>query len=134
WDAVRAIRDRGKTVVLVTHFMDEAQALADRVAIIENGRVVALDTPQKLMTRLDTSRRVLFTNPNGFNPQELAHLPDVTQVNEQDGEVTVYGRGPLLIRVAAALNERQLYPDDLRPEQADLEDVFLSLTGHQIRD
>lgn len=134
WDAVRAIRERGKTVVLVTHFMEEAQELADRVAIIDNGRLVALDTPQKLIAGLDTARRVLFTNPNGFDPQELAQLPGVTQVVESDRAITVYGRGPLLIRVAVALDARHLYPDDLRTEQADLEDVFLALTGRQIRE
>lgn len=134
WDAVRAIRDRGKTVILVTHFMEEAEELADHVAIIEKGRVVALDTPDQLIAGLNTTRRVLFTNPNGFDPHTLMTLPEVTDVAENGRVVTVYGRGPLLIRVAVALDNQYLYPDDLRMEQANLEDVFLALTGSQIRD
>ncbi len=133
WGAVQAIRDRGKTVVLVTHFMDEAQELADRVAIIDQGRVVALDTPERLIAGLDTARRVSFSKYNGFNPDVFSGLPGVNNVVENGRSVTVFGRGPLAIHVAAALKENNYYPEDLRVEQADLEDVFLALTGHQIR-
>ncbi len=133
WGAVRAIRERGKTVVLVTHFMDEAQELADRVAIIDQGQVVALDTPERLIAGLDTARRVCFGKYNGFNPDVFSGLPGVNSVVENGRSVTVLGRGPLAIHVAAALKENNYYPDDLYVEQADLEDVFLALTGHQIR-
>jgi len=133
WEAVLAIRERGKTVVLVTHFMDEAQELADRVAIIDQGRVVALDTPERLIAGLDTALRVIFSKVSGFKPQMLAGLPELTNVVEDGRFVTVYGRGPLVIHVAAALKENDLYPNDLHIEQANLEDVFLALTGRQIR-
>jgi len=133
WDAVLAIRERGKTVVLVTHFMDEAEALADRVAIIDRGRVVALDTPECLIANLDTARRVTFGKVNGFSAQMLAGVPGLRNVVENGRTVTAYGRGPLVIHLAAALKENNLYPNDLHVEQANLEDVFLALTGRQIR-
>jgi len=97
WDAVLAIRERGKTVVLVTHFMDEAEALADRVAIIDRGRVVALDTPECLIANLDTARRVTFGKVNGFSAQMLAGVPGLRNVVENGRTVTAYGRGPLVI-------------------------------------
>lgn len=134
WDAVRAICARGKTVVLVTHFMDEAQALADRVAIVDRGHLVALDTPERLIAGLDKARRVTFSHGNGFVPATLAGLPGVAEVVENGRTVTVYGRGPLAIHVAAALKEHGLYPEDLRVEQANLEDVFLAYTGYQMRE
>jgi ABC-2 type transport system ATP-binding protein len=133
WDAVRAIRDQGKTVVLVTHFMDEAQELADRVAIIDKGRVVALDTPQGLIGGLNASTRVCFTSQNGFDPESLRPLSGVTDVKKQGQQVTVHGSGQLLVNVVQALAEQAILPTDLHVEQANLEDVFLSLTGQQIR-
>jgi ABC-2 type transport system ATP-binding protein len=131
WGAVEAIRERGKTVVLVTHFMDEAEALADRVAIIDNGRIVALGPPQTLIDELDAAKQVRFTHPNGFDPALLRDLPGVTAVKSSGQKVTVHGAGPLLARVAAALADHGLSPADLSGEQADLEDVFLAHTDRQ---
>ena len=132
-EAVRAIRDRGKTVVLVTHFMDEAEALADRVAIIDHGRVVAQDTPQALIAGLEAGTRVLFSSANGYDARALRAVPGVTAVGVNGRDVTVRGSGPLLARVAVALDAAGLQPLDLRVEQADMEDVFLALTGREIR-
>lgn len=133
WDAVRAIRDQGKTVVLVTHFMDEAEELADRIAIIDQGNIVALDTPQALIQNLQAGMRVRFTNGNGYDPQLLRHVTGVTDVEQRGKQVIVEGNGALLAHVATALAEHNITPTDLRVEQADLEDVFLALTGRSIR-
>ena len=133
WDMVREIRDQGKTIVLVTHFMDEAEELADRVAIIDDGRVAALDTPRALMDGLQLGRTVHFSTNNGFDPASLRQIEGVTNVVQQNGQVVVSGSGPLLARVAAELANNGLSPSDLRSEQTDLEDVFLALTGKQIR-
>jgi ABC-2 type transport system ATP-binding protein len=133
WDQVRAIRDKGKTVVLVTHFMDEAEELADRVAIIDHGNIVALDTPQALIAGLQAGSSVRFTNANGFNPQNLRGVNGVTTVEQQGRQVIVHGNGPLLAHVATALASHNITPSDLHVETADLEDVFLSLTGRKIR-
>ncbi|GJM41854.1 MAG: multidrug ABC transporter ATP-binding protein [Ardenticatenaceae bacterium] len=133
WDAVRAIRDQGKTVVLVTHFMDEAEELADRIAIIDQGNIVALDTPSALIQNLNADTRVRFTNHNGYDSQQLRHVSGVTAVEQRGKQVIVEGNGALLAHVATALAEKNITPTDLRVEQADLEDVFLALTGRSIR-
>ena len=133
WDAVRAIRDQGKTVVLVTHFMDEAEELADRIAIIDQGKIVAIDTPQALIQNLQAGMRVRFTNGNGYDPQLLSQVTGVTEVEQRGKQVIVQGNGALLAHVATALAEHNITPTDLRVEQADLEDVFLALTGRKIR-
>ena len=133
WDAVRAIRDQGKTVVLVTHFMDEAEELADRIAIIDQGNIVAIDTPQALIQNLHVETRVRFTNTNGYDPQLLHRVNGVTEVEQRGKQVIVQGNGALLAHVATALAENNVTPTDLRIEQANLEDVFLALTGRSIR-
>ena len=133
WDLVRGIRDRGKTVVLITHFMDEVEALVDRVAIIDHGRLIALDSPQNLVNGLEAETRLYFTLQNGFNPDLLLDLPDVTAVSRQDRKIVVQGNGALLANVATTLAQHNAVPMDLRLEQANLEDVFLALTGRKIR-
>lgn len=133
WDLVLAIRDQGKTVVLITHFMDEIEALADRVAIIDNGRLIALDTPANLITELNGETEVHFTTQNGFDVELLHQVAGVTAVSQQKQLVTVRGRGSLLANVATELAQHNIAPADLRVEQANLEDVFLTLTGRKIR-
>lgn len=133
WEQVSAIREKGKTVVLVTHFMDEAEELADRVAIIDNGRIVALDAPAKLISDLHAGSRVRFTNQNGFNPNSLQTVAGVTQVEQSGKQVIIHGNGALLANVATALSAQSITPTDLHVEQASLEDVFLAHTGRKIR-
>lgn len=134
WEAIRGIRDQGKTVVLVTHFMDEAQVLGDRVAVVDQGRVVAQDTPAALIAGLEGGTRVTFSSNGGFDPATLQELPGVTAVTRQgNGQVEVRGRGPLLVRIAGALAQHGVEPADLAEQQPTLEDVFLAHTGHEIR-
>lgn len=133
WDLIRAIREQGKTVVLITHFMDEVEALADRVAVIDHGRVIALDTPDDLVASLNRETKVLFSVPNGFQAARLENVSGVSAVNQYDRQITVSGNGPLLANVAAALAQHNIAPADLRVQQANLEDVFLALTGRTIR-
>jgi ABC-2 type transport system ATP-binding protein len=133
WDHIRAIRRRGTTVVLVTHFMDEAEQLCDRVAIIDRGRIVALDTPRKLIQDTHPESRICFTLQNGFDPKLLEQVEGVSRVVCEDNEVVVYGSGPLMARVAVALSEHNITAPDLHSDQPTLEDVFLTLTGRQIR-
>lgn len=133
WDLIRAIREQGKTVVLITHFMDEIEALADRVAVIDHGRVVALDTPDNLIASLNRETKVIFSVPNGFQAARLENVSGVSAVKQYDRQITVSGNGPLLANVAAALAQYNIAPADLRVQQANLEDVFLALTGRTIR-
>jgi ABC-2 type transport system ATP-binding protein len=129
WDLIRAIRDRGTTVVLVTHFMDEAENLCNRVAIVDKGKIIASDTPQGLIASHATEVRVIFST----DKPDLAFLGKVSgvkNISRRGDRVEVVGNGPLLALVAAALVEHGIVPSDLRVEQPTLEDVFLKVTGH----
>ena len=133
WDLIRAIRDRGTTVVMVTHFMDEAERLCDRLGIVDNGRLTALDTPQGLIATYAGQVRVIFSTDHA-ELSWLQSVPNVSRVSRHGPRVEIEGNGPVLARVAAALAERGILPTDLRLEQPSLEDVFLSITGHTIQD
>ncbi|HZB60888.1 MAG TPA: ABC transporter ATP-binding protein [Actinomycetota bacterium] len=132
WDLVRQVRDDGATVVLVTHFMEEAELLCDRVAIVDQGRVVATGTPSELIGRGDAGQRVSFTWP-GADAAWLSQLEGVERVTRRADAVEVMGTGPLAVRVAAALAGRGVAPADFRTHHPDLEDVFLALTGRDLR-
>jgi ABC-2 type transport system ATP-binding protein len=129
WDLIKAIRDRGTTVVLVTHFMDEAENLCDRVAVVDRGKIVASDTPGGLIARHTSQVRVIFTT-DVLDIAWLEKVPGVTGVTRKGPRVEVVGSGPVLALTAAALVEHGIVPADLRVEQPSLEDVFLKLTGH----
>lgn len=129
WELVRGIREAGKTVVLVTHYMDEAETLCDRVAIFNAGRLVALDTPQNLIASATGGPQVRFTAPHDFGVNWLGALPEVEQIERDDGTVIVTGCSGLLAAVATALAERGHEPSDLQPVSTTLEDVFIAFTG-----
>jgi ABC-2 type transport system ATP-binding protein len=128
WGLIRAIRDRGATVVLVTHYMEEAETLCDRIAVVDGGRVVAADTPQGLIARFGGPVRITFT-ADGHDVRFLEGVAHVAAVRCRGGRVEAEGTGPVLALVAAELVGRGLVPVDLRVEQPALEDVFLRLTG-----
>jgi ABC-2 type transport system ATP-binding protein len=129
WELIREIRDRGTTVVLVTHFMDEAENLCDRLAIVNHGKIIASDSPHGLITRHTSEVRVIFTTEKTGLPW-LEKVAGAKRVTVKGRRVEVEGSGPLLALVAAALVEHGIVPADLRVEQPTLEDVFLKLTGH----
>jgi ABC-2 type transport system ATP-binding protein len=133
WDLIEEIRDRGVTVVLVTHFMEEAERLCDRIAIVDRGRIVATGSPSQLVDNLDRAVTVLFT-ADGPDFGFLEDLPEVSRVQRSGERVTVEGHGAVLAHVAAALVARDIAPPDLRVERATLEDVFLEITGHAMRE
>jgi len=129
WDLVRGIRDRGKTVFLTTHYMEEAEALCDRVLVIDRGRIVALDTPGNLVCGLGKETRVVFTVDEAFDPGFLAALDGVTKVDKDGPRTVVTGSGErLVVLVVNALDARGVRFGDLRTEKPDLEDVFLAVT------
>lgn len=134
WEMIEKLREDGKTVILVTHFMDEAERLCDRVAIIDHGSLIALDTPHQLIQNLQAETNVTFQATGGADYQWLRDVPGVSGVARQNGSVVVSGRGPVLAQVVSALAQRGIVPDDLHSQQASLEDVFLALTGQKIRD
>ncbi len=133
WDLVEAIRARGTTVVLVTHFMDEAERLCDRLAIVDRGRVVAAGVPQDLIDLHAPQVLVRFTTA-APDLDFLYRVPGVDAVERRGERVEVAGTGAVLARVAAALVERGIVPSDLRIERATLEEVFLRLTSHPVEE
>ncbi len=128
WDLIREIRDRGTTVVLVTHFMDEAERLCDRVGVMAGGRIVALDTPQGLVNAFAPEMRVIF-NTEVRDLEWLKEVSCVRSVAHWGTRVEIEGVDPVLPLVAAALVNHGITPSGLRVEQPTLEDVFLRLTG-----
>ena len=128
WDLVSAVRDRGTTVVLVTHFMDEAQRLCDRMAVLSRGRVLAVGTAAELIAAQQPETVVHFTTPHGADVSFLAGVTGVREVQQLHHEIAVSGCGPLLARVAHALVERGLEPEDLTVQTPSLEDAYLNLT------
>lgn len=138
WDLVRGVRARGKTVLLTTHFMEEAERLCDRVAILDHGRIVALDTPAALIRGLGGEERVVFTI-DGSLPAGFEKALSKTARIEVDGDrVTVIGKDertlPLVSEVVSLLTEQRVAYRNLRTEQPTLEDVFLNLTGRELRE
>jgi ABC-2 type transport system ATP-binding protein len=132
WGLIQAIRDRGTTVVMVTHYMDEAERLCDRIAVVDGGRVVATDTPQGLISRFGGPVRISFT-PDGHDVRFLEDVTHVRAVRRRGARVEAEGTGPVLALVAAELVSRGLVPPDLRVEQPTLEEVFLRLTDDEAR-
>ncbi len=135
WDMVREIRDRGKTIFLITHFMEEAERLCDRVVIVDHGRIIALDTPEKLIDNLGAENRVVFTTDGKPNLERLKVLPGVSHVDVIGDRVIVAGSGETLLSgVVNVLSSNGFRYHDVHTEQPTLDDVFLKLTGRAIRD
>jgi ABC-2 type transport system ATP-binding protein len=132
WALVERVRERGVTIILVTHFMDEAERLCDRLALIESGSVVATDTPAGLIQRVDRDQRVRFRPSAPVDDALLTAIPDVTDVSRNGDEVVVTGSGNVVALVVTALSGQQIVPVDVRVERANLEDAFVALTGRQL--
>lgn len=133
WDLVRDTRKGGKTVFLTTHFMEEAERLCDRVAIIDRGRIVALNSPENLIQSLDAESRVVFTVEGAFERKWLSGLDGVARVEQIGERVIVYGRGDELVGgVVKILTSNGIRFRDMHTEQPNLEDVFLTLTGREM--
>ena len=135
WDLVRGIRARGKTVFLTTHLMEEAERLCDRVAIMEHGRIIDIDTPQNLVNRHCPERTVVLATEELNVADRFRAIPGVEEVICNDSQFTIRGRGDdLVTEVIHCLCENRIRVTDFRTVLPNLEDVFLKLTGRSIRD
>lgn len=128
WDLIDQIRVRGTTVVLVTHFMDEAERLCDRLAVFRRGQVIAEGSPQELIDAHAGQATVRFTT-DAADLSWLAEARGVERIDRAGSRVTVHGTGPLLAYTAAALVDHGIAPADLRAERKSLEEAFLALTA-----
>ncbi len=132
WDFIEAVRDRGTTMMIITHFMDEAQRLCDRVALIDHGRIVAIGTPAQLAEEAGGGKRVRFVPDKPFDDELLTGLPEVTSLDRQGRHVVVSGSGRLVNAVILALAAAGVAADDVELESATLEDAFIALTGSRL--
>jgi ABC-2 type transport system ATP-binding protein len=132
WDLIEQVRDTGVTIILVTHFMDEAERLCDRLALIDSGRIAALDTPAGLVAEAAKEQRVRFRPSAVVDEQLLRELPEVTSVQHSGPQLVVTGTGNLLHAVTSVLARNQIVAHDLRVEQASLDDAFVRLTGRRL--
>ena len=132
WQQVReVVRSRGVAVVLVTHFTEEAERLCDRAAILDRGRVVALDTPAGLVERAAGEQSLRFTPSAPLDLAVLRALPEVTSAAESAGALHVRGRGELVHAVMSVLAREGVVARGLRIEQTTLDDAYLALTGNR---
>ncbi|MEV0394976.1 ABC transporter ATP-binding protein [Polymorphospora rubra] len=129
WSLIERVRGTGVTILLVTHFMDEAERLSDRIAVIDGGRVAAVDTPAGLIAQSSAVQQVRFRVSQPLDKSVLTELPDVTNVEITEGRWLVTGRGQLLSSVAGALARAQVVAEDLRADQRSLDDAFVAFTG-----
>ncbi|WP_327289456.1 ABC transporter ATP-binding protein [Streptomyces sp. NBC_01198] len=132
WGLIQDVRSRGVTIVLVTHFMEEAERLCDRVAVIDRGRIVVVDTPAALTERVEGGQRIQFRPSVRFDDALLTGLPDVTGLTHRGDLVEVTGTAGALNAITSVLARNDIVAEHLRVEQPSLEDAFVALTGRHV--
>ena len=135
WELIERVRDRGTTVLLVTHFMEEAERLCDRVALIDSGRIIALDTPAGLAAlATGGAKTVRFLPSAPFDESVLTRLPEVTAIEHDGHHVVVTGTGELATAVIVAMHAAGVQAQDVRTDASTLEDAFVRLTGRHLHE
>ncbi|GGT30368.1 multidrug ABC transporter ATP-binding protein [Streptomyces kurssanovii] len=132
WQLIEEVRDSGVTVLLVTHFMEEAQRLCDRIAVIDKGRVAALDTPAGLIGRSAASTVISFTPSGPLDERELAALPQAASVATTDGRIVVHGTDETVTAAISLLARLGITARQLRVFETSLDDAFLDLTEERL--
>lgn len=132
WELIEAVRDRGVTILLVTHFMAEAERLCDRIAVVDAGRVVALDTPAGLVARVDGEQRIRFRPSEPIADAVFTAVPEVRRVERHSGQVVIVGGGNVLHAVTSVLARKGVVANELRVDQAGLDEAFVALTGRNL--
>jgi ABC-2 type transport system ATP-binding protein len=135
WEVIEGLRAAGKTVVLTTHYMEEAETLCDRVAVMDHGRIIACDTPLALVQALDKVATIRARVDRTIDPTQLHALPGVAHAALDDGQLEVHSRD-LAATLKALLDlagELGIRVDNLATTGATLEDVFLAYTGRSLR-
>ncbi|MFB7326509.1 ABC transporter ATP-binding protein [Streptomyces sp. NPDC056190] len=128
WQLIEDVRARGVTILLVTHFMEEAQRLCDRIAVIDRGRIAALDTPQGLIRRSAGATVISFTPSAPLDDRDLNALPELASIARKDGRITLSGTDETVNAVITLLARHHITAHQLRVTDATLDDAFLELT------
>jgi ABC-2 type transport system ATP-binding protein len=134
WTLIEKVRDRGLSVLLVTHSMEEAERLCDRLAVIDRGRIVALDAPAAIVAQTGGDHQLRFVPSAPVDRQRLLQFPEVTAVEQQHHELVVTGNGQVVQAVMAWLAGEQIVADQLQVDQPNLDDAFVALTGRPLDD
>ncbi|MGI5170812.1 ABC transporter ATP-binding protein [Spirillospora sp. CA-253888] len=128
WKLIEEVRDTGVTVLLVTHFMEEAQRLCDRIAVFKQGRVAALDSPAGLISRSAGGTVISFSPSRPLAEEDLAGLPEAATLEHRDGRLTIHGSDTTVNAVISLLARHQITAHQLRVTDSTLDDAFLELT------
>jgi ABC-2 type transport system ATP-binding protein len=131
WALIESMRDRGVTVILVTHFMDEAERLCDRLALINHGKLVVLDTPEAIAA-LAGGKRVRFTPSRPVDDKTLQTIPGVKEIERKEAYITVIGGGDLATSVIDSLAKIGVHVSDIEARGGNLDDAFVKLTRDDI--
>jgi ABC-2 type transport system ATP-binding protein len=134
WELIESINKKGVTIILVTHFMEEAERLCDRVALMDKGHFIALDTPRALADKVVGGKRVRFVPSKGFPDSLLTKLPEVSTLLHQGKRIEVSGAGDLVNAVILTLNAKGIEAKDVSMEAATLEEAFIKLTGRRLHE
>jgi ABC-2 type transport system ATP-binding protein len=129
WGLISEVRATGVTVLLVTHFMEEAERLCDRVAVIDQGRVIAIDTPSGLASRAGGEQHIRFRASAPLDESLLVKLPEVSSLRREGDQFTITGNEDALQAVITVLIQHGVMARHLRVDQANLDDAFVALTG-----
>ena len=136
WDVISGLQKRGKTLLMTTHYLEEAETLCDRVAVVDHGKIIALDSPEELIRQNFKETAIEFTTAGAPSLDALSALPGVSDAKTKEGAVTLYSADvPRTMAGLLQMSERkELKFRDMSVRNATLEDVFLKLTGRSIRD
>jgi ABC-2 type transport system ATP-binding protein len=134
WELITTINKKGKTIFLTTHYMEEAERLCDRVAIMDHGKIIALDTPQNLIRSIKIENKLIFSVVGDFQLDALNDTKSINKCEKLRDKIIVYGKDNKMVKdTVNFLVKKNIDFYDLKTEQATLEDVFLTLTGKEIR-
>jgi ABC-2 type transport system ATP-binding protein len=134
WELINSINKRGKTIFLTTHYMEEAERLCNRVAIMDHGKIIALDTPQNLIRGIKIENKLMFSVTGDFQLEGLNAIKSISRYEKSGDKIIVFGQDNKMVRdTVDFLVRKNIDFYDLKTEQATLEDVFLALTGKEIR-
>ena len=134
WELIKSLRDEGRTILMTTHFMEEAEYLCDRVCIMVEGKIAAIGPVRELVEQANLSRKISFTSRN-TNREAMENIPNITRITEKNGVFTLYGSGKHMERdVVVYMTEHNIDFDDLSSTKPGLEDVFLKITGYSMEE
>lgn len=136
WDVIEDLQKQGKTILMTTHYMEEAEQLCNRVAVMDHGKIIALDEPDALVRQNFQEQAIEFESPRHPSPSALQAVPGVTRVQIEDNQITTYSSDvpATMSGLLDLARQSALQFGDLTVRRATLEDVFLKLTGRRIRE